>query len=301
MDKKIRSSIYLVIVAIIWGLAFVAQTTGMDYLGPFGFSMTRSLVAGIMMYLITIIIPKFARLDQERIEGYIDSGINRKAGLVCGVVLFLAMNTQQIGLQDTTTGKAGFITALYIVIIPIIRRLMGNKINKRVFACVIVAMFGMYLLSVKENFGINVGDIVVFISAVFYSVHTLVLSYYSVKTDSLRLNMYQFLVCGVLSGITSIILKENISFYAIKMAMVSILYVGILSSGFAYTLQIIALRNIDPTIAALINSLEAIFAALGGYLILNQVLSAREIVGCAIMFIAIIVAQLPSRKGEQNG
>lgn len=300
MNKKIISSIYLLIVAIIWGLAFVAQTTGMEHLGPFGFSMSRSIVAGIFMFLLTIIIPKFVKYDKERVEGYIDTTINLKAGIVSGIVLFLAMNAQQIGLQYTTPGKAGFITALYIVIIPIMRTFMGKRLSLRITICVIFAMTGMYLLSVKENFTVNFGDFIVFISAIFYSVHTLVLSYYSIRTDSLRLNMFQFLICGIISGIFSIIFKENISPESIKLAMVSILYVGILSSGVAYTLQIVALRNIDPTIASLINSLEAIFAALGGYLILGQILTEREVIGCAIMFIAIVIAQLPARKDMEN-
>lgn len=296
MNKKIVSSIFLVIVAFIWGLAFVAQSKGMDYLGPYSFSMMRSLVGGAFMFLLMVIVPKFVKLDEERTEGYFDKRINLKAGVVCGVVLFLAMNFQQIGLKYTTPGKAGFITTLYIIIIPIMRVFRGEKLSKKIIFCVLLASVGMYLLSVKENFTISFGDVIVFVSAIFYSVHTLVLSHYSVRTDSLRLNMYQFLICGVLSAVVAAIVGEKISLEAVKLSLMPILYVGVLSSGFAYTLQIIALRHIDPTIAALLNSLESIFAALGGWIILGQILSKRELLGCTIMFISTIIAQIPDRK-----
>lgn len=296
MNKKFLSSIYLVIVALIWGLAFVAQSQGMDYLGAFGFSGLRSIVGGIFTIFLMFIIPGFIKLEEERIDSYIDPKRDLKAGIICGVVLFFAMNAQQIGLKYSTPGKAGFITALYIVIIPIIKRFFGHKIEFKVLIGVVLSMVGMYLLSVKGSEGINIGDIVVFISAIFYSIHTLVLAKYTTSTDSLRLNTYQFMVCGVLSIITAIILRENLSVEAILLSVKPILYVGILSSGIAYTLQIVALKNIDSTVAALINSLESIFAALGGWIILGQVLDKRELLGCTIMFIAIIIAQLPDRK-----
>lgn len=296
MNKKFLSSIYLVIVALIWGLAFVAQSQGMDYLGAFGFSGLRSIVGGIFTIFLMFIIPGFIKLEEERIDSYIDPKRDLKAGIICGVVLFFAMNAQQIGLKYSTPGKAGFITALYIVIIPIIKRFFGHKIEFKVLIGVVLSMVGMYLLSVKGSEGINIGDIVVFISAIFYSIHTLVLAKYTTSTDSLRLNTYQFMVCGVLSIITAIILRENLSVEAILLSVKPILYVGILSSGIAYTLQIVALKNIDSTVAALINSLESIFAALGGWLILGQVLDKRELLGCTIMFIAIIIAQLSDRK-----
>lgn len=296
MNKKITSSILLVIVALIWGFAFVAQSKGMEYIGPYTFSMARSFIGGAFLFILMLIAPKFVKLDEERTEGYFDQRLNLKAGIVAGIVLFLAMNFQQIGLKYTTPGKAGFITTLYIVIIPIIRKFKGDKLEKKIIFCVLLALIGMYLISVKEDFSINVGDIIVFISAIFYSIHTLVLSNYSVKTDGLRLNLYQFIFCGILSGVFALIAKENINIDALKMSLVSILYVGVLSSGFAYTLQIIALRHIDPTIAALLNSLESIFAVLGGFLILGQVLTKRELIGCIIMFSATIIAQIPNRK-----
>ena len=296
MNKKFLSSIYLVIVALIWGLAFVAQSQGMDYLGAFSFSGLRSIVGGLFSLFLMVAIPRFFNAEKEIINTYIDGRRDLKAGIISGVILFFAMNAQQVGLKYSTPGKAGFITALYIVIIPIIKRFFGEKIEPKVLTGVILAIIGMYLLSVKEGSGINIGDMIVFLSAIFYSIHTLVLAKYSTNTDSLRLNMYQFMVCGILSLITAFAIGEKLSFSAVMMASKSILYVGVLSSGVAYTLQIVALKNIDSTVAALINSLESIFAALGGWLILGQVLSSRELAGCTIMFIAIIIAQLPDRK-----
>lgn len=296
MNKKIVSSIALILVALIWGLAFVAQSTGMKYIGPYTFTMARSFVGGGFMFLITLFSPKFIKFEKERVESYFDNSIDLKAGIICGIILFFAMNAQQIGLKYTTPGKAGFITTLYIVIIPIIRRVMGEKIEKKILFCVIFAMIGMYFLSVKENFVVSIGDIIVFISAIFYSFHTLILSYYSTRTDGLRLNMFQFLVCGLISLVAAFVAKENISLDNLMMALSAILYVGILSSGVAYTLQIIALRHIDATIASLLNSLESIFAVLGGWLILGQLLSSREAIGCLIMFASTIIAQIPSRK-----
>lgn len=292
MNRKILSSIYLVLVALIWGLAFVAQSEGMHYLEPYSFSMLRSFVGALTMFVFYIFFKNYNKVK----DGEKNKKNNLKAGIICGLVLFFAMNAQQIGIKYTTAGKAGFITTLYIVMIPIIRIFFGEKLNKKIIICLIFALTGMYLLSVKENFEINFGDIIVFVSAIFYSVHTLLLSKYTKKTDSIVLNMYQFLICGLISALVVYISKENINLESIKLSLGAILYVGVLSSGVAYMLQIIALKDIDPTIAALLNSLEAIFAAIGGWLILGQVLSNRELLGCFIMFIATIIAQIPERK-----
>lgn len=294
MNRKTLSNIYLVLVALIWGLAFVAQSEGMRYLGPYSFSMLRSFVGSLTMFAFYILFRKYTRDIEFNFKE--KKKINFKAGIVCGLVLFFAMNAQQIGIKYTTAGKAGFITTLYIVMIPVIRMFFGEKLNKKIIICLIFALTGMYLLSVKENFEINFGDIIVFISAIFYSVHTLLLSKYTKKADSIVLNMYQFLICGLISALVVYISKENINVESIRLSLGAILYVGVLSSGVAYMLQIIALKDIDPTIAALINSLEAIFAAIGGWIILGQVLSNRELLGCMIMFIATIIAQIPERK-----
>ncbi|CDZ74324.1 putative membrane protein [Peptoniphilus sp. ING2-D1G] len=288
MNKKLISIILLVLTAMIWGFAFVAQTTGMDYIEPFTFSAARSLLGGFVMVLF---FPLLERLNKDNtiVE---DKPTTRRAAISCGIVLFFAMNFQQYGLLFTSAGKAGFITTLYVVIIPIIRKFMGHKIQKRTQICILGATFGLYLITVKENMSINMGDVLVFASAIFYSIHTLLLAHYSPRVDAVKLNAFQFIICGVLSLLPALVF-EDISLKNIYSASVSIFYVGVLSSAVAYSFQIIGLRNIDSTLASLLSSLESIFAVIGGYLILGQILTRREIVGTVIVLIFTIAAQLP--------
>lgn len=297
MNKKLTASISLLIVAFIWGISFIAQSKGMDYLGPYGFTMYSSIIGAISM-IILLNIKSLNKILNKDLEKEYSKNTTLISGLFCGIFLFLAMNAQQLGLLHTTPGKAGFIATLYIIIIPIIERIFGKKVEKRIIICLLIALVGMYFLSVKENFSINIGDIIIFLSAIFYAIHTIMLSKFSTKINVLKLNLMQFLVAAFLSFIFANIFKENISLEYAYISRIAILYMGILSSGIAFTLQIIALREIDPAIAALINSLESIFAALGGYLILNQVLNSREILGCIILFIATILAQIPNKKEQ---
>ncbi len=288
MNKKLISIILLVLTAMIWGFAFVAQTTGMDYIEPFTFSASRSLLGGFVMVLFFPLLEKLNR-ENAIIE---DKPTTRRAAISCGVILFFAMNFQQYGLLFTSAGKAGFITTLYVVIIPIMRKFMGHKIPRKTQICILGATFGLYLITVKENMSINMGDLLVFMSAIFYSVHTLLLAHYSPRVDAVKLNAFQFIICGVLSLVPAIIF-ENINLNNIYSASVSILYVGVLSSAIAYSFQIIGLRNVDSTLASLLSSLESIFAVIGGYLVLNQLLTQREIVGTVVVLIFTISAQLP--------
>lgn len=293
MNKRVLSTFLLILTSAIWGFAFVAQSKGLDNIGNFTFSAIRGFVASFAMFLIAKSKSLSGILKLEGVV--IDEKLTRKSGIVCGVILFIAMNTQQYGLLYTTTGKAGFITTLYIVIIPIILRIMGNRLSKRMTFCVTLATIGMYILSINESLSINTGDVLVFISAIFYSLHTLSLAKYTNRVDGLKLNTYQFLICSVLSLIVAV-LTETIDLNNIFATTIPILYVGVLSSAVAYSLQIIGLRHLDATIVSLINSTEAIFATLGGYLILSEVLSLREWMGCLIIFVATVLAQLPDRK-----
>ncbi|MDO5040728.1 MAG: DMT family transporter [Peptoniphilus sp.] len=288
MNKKLISIILLVVTAMIWGFAFVAQTTGMDHIEPFTFSASRSLLGGIVMVLFFPLLNKLGR-DNIVVE---DRPTTRRAVIFCGTILFFAMNLQQYGLLYTSAGKAGFITTLYVVIIPVMKIFMGHKISTRTQICIVGATFGLYLITVKENMSINIGDMLVFGSAIFYSIHTLLLAHYSPKVNTFKLNAFQFLICGVLSLAVAVV-YEDIDLRNIASAAVSIFYVGVLSSAVAYSFQIIGLRNVDSALASLLNSLESIFAVIGGYLVLNQVLTQREIVGTIVVLIFIIVAQLP--------
>lgn len=218
-------------------------------------------------------------------------------GVVCGIVLTVAMTFQQLGLSGgnaTTAGKASFITALYIVLVPLTGVFIGKRISVRIWICVFLAIIGLYLLSIKQGFSIQIGDLLVLTSAFFYALHILVIDYFSPKAKGVKLSMIQFFVATFLSG-TVMLLIEEISWDFLLRSAIPILYAGMLSSGVGYTLQIIAQKDTEPTMASLIMSLESVFAVLAGAMILGERLSLREGVGCIIMFVAIMLAQIPSR------
>lgn len=226
---------------------------------------------------------------------------NRKdliiGGISCGICLCLASNFQQFGIKYTTVGKAGFITACYIVIVPIIGLFLGKKCSKFIWAAVAMALIGLYLLCITDGFSIGKGDLLVLVCAFLFSIHILVIDHFSPKADGVKLSCIQFLTCGILSGIPAL-LFEHPEFSAICRAWMPILYAGIMSCGVAYTLQIIGQKNMNPTVASLILSLESCISVLAGWVLLGQQLSAKEILGCVIMFAAIILAQLPQKQAE---
>ena len=215
-------------------------------------------------------------------------------GIACGVALFAASNFQQFGIQYTTVGKAGFITACYIVIVPIIGLFLGKKCSPFIWAAVVMALVGLYLLCITDGFSIGLGDVLVLICAVLFSLHILVIDHFSPKADGVKLSCIQFLVCGILSTILALVL-EHPQISSILTAWLPILYAGVMSCGVAYTLQIVGQKNVNPTVASLILSLESCISVLAGWVILGQKLSAKELIGCVIMFAAIILAQLPEK------
>lgn len=305
MTKKIsvKSGFMLVLTAFIWGVSFVAQSVGMGYIGPFTFGCIRSLLGGI------VLIPCIWFLD--RINGGGESGEKKEpttpaekrmlaaGGLLCGLALCVASNLQQIGVKYTTVGKAGFITALYIVLVPILGIFLKKKAGVKIWASVAVAVCGLYLLCITETFTIGKGDFFVLLCAAVFSIHILLIDYFSPKVDGVRMSCIQFFVAGVLSAVP-MFLFEKPAVSAILAAAVPLLYAGVLSSGLAYTLQIVAQKDADPTVASLILSLESVFSVLAGWAVLGQVLNTKELAGCALMFAAIVLAQLPQRKGYQK-
>lgn len=297
MKKNFLSVMLLLIAAAIWGFAFTAQSKGMEYIGPMTFSTIRSFIGGALILGIHK-ISYIRNLAQGEESIGIDKAATRRGGIIAGVMLFFAMNIQQYGILETSVGKAGFITTLYIIIVPIMMRFKGQHVSNKLKICLVLAVVGMYLLSVQEDFSINRGDFIVFVSAIFFSAHMIVLATYSHLSDVLKLNAYQFFVCGVLS-LVSMLFMETVTLEGIRMAMVALLYVSVLSSAVAFTCQIIALKYMDTTMAALISSLESIFSAIGGFLILHEVLSPREITGCILVFIATIIAQIGSGESEK--
>ena len=216
-------------------------------------------------------------------------------GISCGICLCLASNFQQFGIKYTTVGKAGFITACYIVIVPIIGLFLKKKCSPFIWAAVVMALIGLYLLCITDGFSIGKGDFLVMVCAVLFSVHILVIDYFSPKVDGVKMSCIQFFVCGVLSAIPAL-LFENPQISSILAAWQPILYAGVMSCGIAYTLQIVGQKNMNPTVASLILSLESCISVLAGWLLLGQSMSLREIIGCIIMFGAIILAQLPQKE-----
>ena len=291
----LKNSLLLLLTATIWGVAFVAQSVGMDYVGGFTFNMARSLIGSAVLLPVIWFMGRNSSKKAEEAQG---SG-SRKGllwgGLACGILMCLASNFQQFGIKYTTVGKAGFITACYIVLVPILGLFLKKKCSPFIWLAVAMSVAGLYLLCITDGFSIGKGDILVLICAVLFSFHILVIDYYSPKVDGVKLSCIQFLVCGILSGIPALIFEKP-EMSAVLTAWQPILYAGVMSCGVAYTLQIIGQKNMNPTVASLILSLESCISVLAGWVILGQQLSAREIAGCVIMFAAIILAQLPQKE-----
>lgn len=294
---KKKNGCMLFLAAFIWGTAFVAQSVGMDYLGPFGFNGIRSLIGGIALLPCIFFLGKLNKED-DRNEKPGDSQKDLiKGGLSCGVVLFAASSMQQIGLQYTTAGKAGFITAFYIVLVPVLGIFLKQKTGWKVWLAVAIALAGLYFLCITESFSIGKGDIYVFIGALLFSLHILVIDYFAPKTDGVKMSCIQFFTAGFLSLIPMVLL-ETTTVDGIVKSWLPLLYAGVLSSGVGYTLQIIGQKNMNPTIASLILSLESCISVLAGWAVLGESLSVRETIGCFLMFAAIILAQLPDQSSK---
>ena len=304
----LKNSLFLLLAAIIWGIAFVAQSVGMEYVGGFTFNAVRSLLGSVVLIPLILISGRKSSTDTAATEanshvsssdGTVFNIRKRKdliiGGISCGICLCLASNFQQFGIKYTTVGKAGFITACYIVIVPIIGLFLGKKCSKFIWAAVAMALIGLYLLCITDGFSIGKGDLLVLVCAFLFSIHILVIDHFSPKADGVKLSCIQFLTCGILSGIPAL-LFEHPEFSAICRAWMPILYAGIMSCGVAYTLQIIGQKNMNPTVASLILSLESCISVLAGWILLGQQLSTKEILGCVIMFAAIILAQLPQKQ-----
>lgn len=293
-----KNAFMLILTAFIWGTAFVAQSVGMDYLGPFTFNGVRSFIGGAALLPCIFLLERF----NERNSSAAPVKGSRKdliaGGTLCGLLLFAASSLQQLGIQYTTAGKAGFITAFYIVIVPVLGIFLRKKTGIKVWTAVLIALTGLYFLCITETFTIGKGDVLLFFGALIFSVHILVIDYYSPRVEGVKMACIQFFVCGAASLVPMFALETP---KAADMAegWLPLLYAGVLSCGVAYTLQIIGQKNVNPAIASLILSLESCFSVLAGWIILGETLSVRESVGCVLMFAAIILAQLPDKKKEE--
>ena len=292
--RAMRGNLLLILTALIWGSAFVAQSLGLEHLGAFSFNGIRTLIGGVAVMPVALIVHRRQRGSQGR-----NLRQSLVGGAVCGCVLFVASNLQQWGLADTTVGKAGFITALYILFVPLIGLVLGKRVTRLFFAAVGVAVIGMFLLTMQGAAQISRGDMLVLLSAVSFAVHIIVIDHYSPGANGVMLAMMQFFVCGSLSLAAALCIGERIDAESLQGAMGAILYSGLLSCAVAYTLQIIAQRDVDPVVASLLMSLESVFAALCGWLVMGERLAPKEIAGCVLVFAAVIMAQWPQR--QQNG
>lgn len=295
--KAMRSNLMLVLTAFIWGVAFVAQSVGMDYVGPFTFISVRNFIATL------VLLPCIRLLDKVNPSDRLSENDKNPhggptliiGGIVCGICLAVASAFQQIGISYTTVGKAGFITAMYIVIVPILGLFIKKKVRIIAWISVAISVAGLYLLCMTESLSLSRGDLLVLICAFCFALHIMVIDYFSPRVDGIRMSCIQFLTCGIVCAVPAL-LTESPDIHSILAAWLPILYAGALSSAVGYTLQIVAQKNTDPVIASLLMSLESAFSLLAGWVLLNQRLSAREMCGCILMFVAIILSQLPEKK-----
>ncbi|HIY32387.1 MAG TPA: DMT family transporter [Candidatus Evtepia faecavium] len=285
----------LFLTAFIWGTAFVAQSVGMDHIGPFTFNAVRSLVGGLALIPVILVFNRRKSPARRQTEG-----ANRKVlllgGVCCGLALGVASCLQQVGMQYTTVGKAGFLTALYIVIVPILGLFFRRKAGAKLWVSVAIAIVGLYLLCMSGSLRLQLGDFLVLLCALAFSVHIMVIDHFTTQVDGVQMSCIQFFVAAAFSAVCMLFTEGVPDPGAVAISWVPILYAGVLSSGVGYTLQIVGQKGVNPTAASLVLSLESVISVLAGWVILGQSMSPREILGCVLMFCAILLAQLPDRK-----
>lgn len=293
MKKQLKGSLALLCGTFIWGSAFIAQSVGMDLIGPFTFQAIRCMLAVIFLFLITLIFDWKIGIQQS-----LSKWKNKRlwmAGGICGCALFVAASLQQIGLVYTDPGKAGFLTAMYIVLVPMLGIFVHRTPGLNAVISVVLALVGLYLLSFMGVTSINVGDLFLIGGALGFAVQILLIDRFAQDLDGLRLNCVQALVVAVLS-VPFMLLTEELDMGNILACWLPLGFAGILSMGVAYSLQIVGQKNLEPTTASLIMSLESVFAALGGWLILHNTMTPRELCGCGLVFAGVIISQLPTKK-----
>ena len=284
-----KSNLLLLLTAVIWGFAFVAQRAGMEFLGPFTFNTAR-FTLGSLSLLPLLLLNQKKKFQKESLNLIADKNLFY-GGLASGTVLFLGATFQQSGLVYTDAGKAGFITGFYIILVPILGLFIKQTTSMMTWIGAVVAILGLYFLSVNESFEINIGDILVLVGAFFWAIQILVIGFYSKRNDPFKLAFSQFVVCAALSLIAAVI-TESIELQNLIKAALPILYAGFFSVGIAFTIQVVAQKEAHPANAAIIMSLEAVFAVIGGYLILDESIPLRGLLGCVMMLIGMILSQL---------
>ena len=289
MSKQLKGSLSIILATVIWGSTFVAQSVGVDHVGPFTFLSLRCFLAVAM--LLTVL---FLKNQKEFLKIITDPRL-WKAGIPCGIALFAATALQQIGLIYTTAGKGGFITTMYIIIVPIFGLFLKQKPAKTIWISVALAAVGLYLISGAGLTDINIGDVLMLLCAVAFAVQILIMDRVAGELNSMALNMSQALVCAVIAGICALIFDAT-TWQGILDCWFPLCWAGIMSMGIAYTLQIVGQKSIEPTTASLLMSFESVFAAISGALLLNESFTLTEGIGCALVFGAIMLTQIPSKK-----
>lgn len=310
--KQMRNSLLLVLTALIWGIAFVAQSEGGAAVGPFSFNSIRSVIGGVVLLPVIVLLDKMG-LTKRKPKTKEEKKLLLKAGLLSGLFLSFASSVQQLGIYlGTTPGKAGFLTACYILFVPLLGIFLHRKCGWNIWVGVGLALIGLYFLCINGDFYLQTGDILVLCCAVLFAFQIMVVDYFAPKVDGVRMACIQFFVSGIVCAVPMVITewlpllqKEgNLITWGLPFttfdAWIPILYAGVLSCGVAYTLQIIGQVGLNPTVASLLMSLESVFSVLAGWVILHQKLSPKELLGCGIIFVAIILAQLPVFQKETS-
>lgn len=290
--EQIKANALLLLTAAIWGFAFVAQKIGAEYINAFSFNGIRFFLGGIsLLPFLWLSLRKERKTGIIAVKEKVSFIYSLKAGICLGVILYLGAGLQQMGMEYTTAAKAGFITGLYIVLVPVFGIFLKQKTNINTWFGVGIAVIGLYLLSINKGFQMENGDFLVLLCSIAFSIHILAIDYFSKRIQPMVLSCIQFLTCAILNGITAVFV-ENITFVDIQKAIIPILYGGFLSVGVAYTLQVVAQKNAKPSHAAILMSMESVFSCIGGILILKEGLSARGVLGCILIFSAIIISQI---------
>ncbi len=296
--ESIKRSSMLLLTAFIWGIAFVAQSVGMEHVQPFTFNAVRCILGGLVL-VPCIMLQEKKKEKKESRKPNSDQKILLAGGIMCGIALCAGSSLQQIGISlytaDTNVGKAGFITALYIILVPLIGIWKKKKVGLFVWFGVLLSLLGFYFLCVKQGFSVERADWIMLVGSVAFSFHILIIDSFTGRVEGIKLSCIQFFTCGFIC-LFLMFAVEHPTWAAIWAARIPILYAGVMSCGVAYTFQIIGQKNMNPTVASLILSLESVFSALAGWVLLNQGLNTREIIGCVLVFAAIILAQIPSDK-----
>lgn len=294
MKKQIRSVVLLLLCTMIWGMAFVAQSVGMDHIGPFTFQAVRCFLAVIGLLPICLISDRFKKDGKNFFSRWKDKDL-WKAGIFCGVPLFIACNLQQLGLVDTDAGKSAFLTAMYIVIVPLLGIFLKRKPSKIIPFCVALAVAGLYCLSCVGVTRVSTGDLLLLGCAFAFALQIIMVEIFGLNVDPLRLNMIQALVCAILSAVV-MVFTETPTWQSIKECWLPLAYTGFLSMGVAYLLQILGQKDLELSVASILLSMESVFAALFGALILEETMTKWEWLGCALMFSALILSQIKFKK-----